>query len=805
MAFKVDISVTRLRANDSITFTLVGGPNAGTYVIDIVPSTQQPATLQIRATDDVLPTSNEFTQAVIRLRNGIEQINGVSTQITTDTIITVTFDDQVTGISVIISEANGSLINHVRTIAPNGTATDIDPALVPNITITDIRHNLKDYPYTPLNYPHGNMGDVLRTEIDFTVADSFNVLDFYYGWIDNEDIVYPSAGSGIFEIDKNDFRDITTGALQKYTGDTSSINAVAPLQGNKVTLITLGFVGGNDYTLTIEHHIPILPRPIDVSSVFTLNKPAEINTSLRFIFQIDLKDDNITPNPKETTAKEDLTQFISAGNIGYVNEVYKTGQTIYTLNSFNWNNPEQELNSGLTSNATILIDKTSSADANHDVILKIQKLTDVFDETQSLLQNYDFDSVQVKTDGTPNSSTALQNVTASFSGSQITINFDVAPGTIEGDYSIVVALANGTASKQNQNVDVKIGTAISAADETQLIFGTYPSAPRSEYNYNVHYLDDIAESFNQVKSYIDDFLISRFRVETTDPANNTLQSFTLRLRDGNNNIETFTITSGNLSSGVYEIERDFNLLPTDTRKKIVVTDNLDGTWDFIYPFQITEDMINANELVQETSATFTQTITGGTAEYTNNWISPVFDLGDYNISKNSPADPQVTFPPSKIQFFDETGTNEVGVILSSGKTLVVATFEEDNLNDFLADPAAPFVYPDNTPTSNYLTAYFGLNTSNNIQSKYFRFHNLRDNEQSPWEQVPSLGLNYFARLERLDIDTATLTALIDSDKIREQYGDDFECLRITARLDRIQTSAVVAKAYKNDSYTEGYS
>jgi len=66
-------------------------------------------------------------------------------------------------------------------------------------------------------------------------------------------------------------------------------------------------------------------------------------------------------------------------------------------------------------------------------------------------------------------------------------------------------------------------------------------------------------------------------------------------------------------------------------------------------------------------------------------------------------------------------------------------------------------------------------------------------------------LNYFARLERLDIDTATLTALIDSDKIREEYGDDFECLRITARLDRIQTSAVVAKAYKNDSYTEGYS
>ena len=83
------------------------------------------------------------------------------------------------------------------------------------------------------------------------------------------------------------------------------------------------------------------------------------------------------------------------------------------------------------------------------------------------------------------------------------------------------------------------------------------------------------------------------------------------------------------------------------------------------------------------------------------------------------------------------GTQEVGTILSTGKTRVVATFEEDNLDDFLADPAAPHTYVENVPTNNYLCAYFGLNTNNNAGGDYYRFHNLRDNELSMWESVQS--------------------------------------------------------------------
>ena len=54
------------------------------------------------------------------------------------------------------------------------------------------------------------------------------------------------------------------------------------------------------------------------------------------------------------------------------------------------------------------------------------------------------------------------------------------------------------------------------------------------------------------------------------------------------------------------------------------------------------------------------------------------------------------------------------IILSNAKTRVIATFEESNLNDFLADPAAPFTYSDNVFVENYLCGYLGINTNNNV-------------------------------------------------------------------------------------------
>lgn len=806
MGFTLDISTTRLREGDGFAI----GIDANTFTISIVGATAQKGFLEANATDDILPTSEEWKAAVDRLESACADINPVESVTSNGTVISITFVDGVNFTSFTPATANGSLIVAVKTINTTGVITNFNDPLVPNITVTSISHRLSDFVgYTSESFPHGNMGDRLETNIFFTIADTFDFVDFYYGWTDNSNNVYPSGGSGDYKIDNSFFEDITTGVIQKVTGDTSAFSTIPPFQGTKILLAQLISLGGKDYQFKLVHYIPIFPRPIDVSFDNTLNKPAEILTSLKFVFQIDLRKGTLNQDPTETTALQDLSAYMGNGNIGQMNSFYNTGTSNYFLNGFVWNNEFNELNSGLTSSGAITLGKTTgNFSLNHDIILKIQELTDSFDQAKTLTQNYNLDTVTIKMDGSIGNSTILKNVQASFVTNTGLVTFDVEAGAIQGDYIIWVVVNDGTANKNNENVLAKISTAVSGADETKLIFGTYPGAPRAEYNYNFHYLDSIADSFNQVKSYVDDYVVSRFRVENTDTINDSLVSFTIRLRADNQVFESFTITADTLNNagGVYEIPRtQYNLLAGDIRKKIVVTDNGDGTYDFIYPFQVTEALANNTTVVQETLATFIQNTAVGDLEYTNTWISPVMQFGTYDISKNNVGDPQVTAPPSKIQYFDESGTLEVGVILKTGKTLVVATFEEDNLNDFVADPTAPFTYPNNTPTENYLTAYFGLSTEDNAQVDYYRFHNLRDNEQSPFEQVPALGVNYYAELKRLDIDTATLTALIDSDKIRDTYGDDFECLRVTARLDKIQTAAVTPKAYKNNSYTNGYS
>ncbi len=52
--------------------------------------------------------------------------------------------------------------------------------------------------------------------------------------------------------------------------------------------------------------------------------------------------------------------------------------------------------------------------------------------------------------------------------------------------------------------------------------------------------------------------------------------------------------------------------------------------------------------------------------------------------------------------------------------------------------------------------------------KYYRFHDLRDNEVSMWESVQ---VGYYAQPTRDSINTATLIAVLDNEKIKEVFGE----------------------------------
>ena len=71
MGFILDISVTRLRAGDSITITL----NSNPYVISVINPQSQPATFEVQGTSDVIPQENEWLEAVSRLENALSKIS----------------------------------------------------------------------------------------------------------------------------------------------------------------------------------------------------------------------------------------------------------------------------------------------------------------------------------------------------------------------------------------------------------------------------------------------------------------------------------------------------------------------------------------------------------------------------------------------------------------------------------------------------------------------------------------------------------------------------------------------------------
>jgi hypothetical protein len=316
-------------------------------------------------------------------------------------------------------------------------------------------------------------------------------------------------------------------------------------------------------------------------------------------------------------------------------------------------------------------------------------------------------------------------------------------------------------------------------------------ATRDEYNYNNHYNLDIANSFNQVKSFVDDFQLSRFRVTNNDLVNNTLVSFTIRIRSGNNILDSFQINANDLP---FSFDRNYNLDVSDLHNFVTVEDDGLGNYDFIYPFQIEESWIDLNNVVQETTAIFTQNTAVGAVNFTNTWVSPIFEFGQYNETNNTFGEPQITAPPANIKYFDNVTGLEVGKILNKGITKIVATFTETNLNDLQADPAAPFTYSDNVFINNYLCAYFAIEGN----GQYFRFHNLQDNGNTPFS-------GNFPILERVSINEAILTAFIDANAVKSTFGTDFNCLQITSRLDKIQFVGGGAKAYKNNSYSSGYS
>ena len=100
--------------------------------------------------------------------------------------------------------------------------------------------------------------------------------------------------------------------------------------------------------------------------------------------------------------------------------------------------------------------------------------------------------------------------------------------------------------------------------------------------------------------------------------------------------------------------------------------------------------------------------------------------------------------------------------------------------EFNQAPAIPFQYQPNDFTDQYLCGYIGITDGN---GKYYQLSNLRDNEINPI--ISGISYAQANTFNNFGADLFQLTAVLDVDALIDFFGD-FECLFISARIDKIQ-------------------
>ena len=784
MGLRLDISTNKLVEGQIFQLETLDSTatTIGVYDIEIIGEWDIATSLQANSTENYIPSQDVPKISVDNLAITLSQIPNVFSVTKNATVITLIFGSVVSDV-VFVDSTNIKVIKKTLT---DGTVTSYGSAFLTNMIVTSVMHNSLEFNTAVTKIVNGNASDLIQTVINFTSADVFNVLEFYLNWVDNTTTIYQEPGS--FKIDSSLFVDNVTGVKNKYVGDTTAINSSTPRQGSLVQRIELFDLGSNNYTLEIDHSIPFFPRQEDVNVDGTLNTPSFVSTSIRPIFEINLRESLFNTDKFESTSLQNLSQYFGAGNVGYFEEVLKTGQTFYQLNSFTFDNEANEINNLLPTTGTIVLQNLiEDFDANYDLIFKICKTAANFNQNNTFLENIEYDSIQTKMDGIETDVLGYKVKTV-VSGNVATTSIEIPPNTLQ-NYALWVTVADGSFNFTNQNVLCRIGKAVSIVDDSVVQFP-------DEYNYNYHYDLNIANAFNDVKSFVGDYVLSRFQVKISE-LETTFNSILLRIIGDNAILESFQVNANQLN---FELDRQFLLPTTDIRRKVIVEKTVIGTdqfFDITYPFLVRENWGKMTNVYQETVINCTQ----NEIVFTKSWKSLNFNIGFYNQTKNSFADPQIVSPPSFIKYFDES-LNEVGKILNTGKTIVIAVFIENNLGDLMSEPnPIPnpyFIYPPMSTEPGYLTGYFGLE----INGKYFQFSHAQPNEPSMFE--PYLGVDYFPMVNRENINAVQMLCKIDAQKLRNELGINLEsCIKISARIDKIPDAEISDGAF-SDGFSNGF-
>lgn len=828
MASILQISTTRLRDGDSFTFSInpSSTANVETYTIAIV-DVDDPLLLQAKDTSDVIPKAEEWKTAVQRLTDAIADIPKV-TNVTNNldeggTLISIEVNTEIVDPNnptsgVKIQDKNGdpigpdgSRIVWCKYINDGEPPQTNDPALIPSIRILGVNHRvLLPNATSRQNFPHGNAFTRVKTEIDFaTDSSTANSLNYRFGYVGNNVELTPNGGTtGDYAIDPTYFTDNITGTAQGFNFkglNNVTGTPVEPDYWNNGTAQVLPFAGA--YRIDHVHNLPVKffeeTFPDDVQQAQPEKPDILNNESLKFCCQLDILENDIDLSPTESTATQDTKNFFPKGNIGWFGSTYANGPRFATLESVNWLFGDV-LDSGRRSSCVVQIDTGNVSASGLDYVLRIQELNDP-KEGLSYQENTKLSEVKGVVNGQGGNTDTLLNVSASSNTSGLELIFTVEAAKISDRYIVWLELSNGTTS---QNISIDVNTAESGTDDSVIDFEVYPSGSISQYSFLPHYQTVTNLGFPNCRGAAEDIFLARFRFANDDTENTTITGVKFKVAsiEGGNDQrgESFGFSKSDIDNGVL-IDRGFPIPEDSERRKIKIEADGNG-YNVDFPFQLRSEWSQIDDLALITTVEFTQVLANGAVlSGSRSFYSPPFEVAPYNVTLaddvSEPILSGVGVGFNGVVITDNsTGNAVLSIPKKKGAEFTIdASFENVNnvFPDFNQEPSAPFTYQNNVFIDQYLCGYIGLTDG----EKVYQFSNLRNNLDQEFITAPAGG-DKFAELETTAIN-AIISAKVKTDDLLDFFGD-FECLTITARLDKIQFPDPAYGEYSTTAFSNAF-
>ena len=648
--------------------------------------------------------------------------------------------------------------------ATGGTGGNVPGNSPSAILVETVNHSIPSR-YGFVNaYAFGNSADSVRVGIEFTLPSALagnQSIAYKFGFVNDEFLVYPNAQNSDYTIAPSAFENKTTLSLQRYVGTTAGFSPNARDKSFAKGSVSLISLGGTRYRLTHDYRLTDFIRSQDV-----VNNAYE-NTDLiddRYVFELAVVETTNPNNSVISTNAVDLTQFIRKGSIGFFDEIIGTGQNpIYELTVLSGNTINPFANTDFQFEIQKL---TGNYSANASLKFRFEEIEDSFDRRLTYLENKEFEELSIIADASNNNGTKFINVTATTAGDTVTGSFSIAQGTVQDAklYALYVSVQDGNASINHQQSLIAIDTSRVTADDSVIINTAYTGETSNDVRFSYFPNTDIANSFNEVKAYVEDRLVSRFAFENTDTPRTTINTIEVGIKRKTSDVflENIIVNPANLP---LQETREYTIPDSYGLSNISIIEVSPNVYEVEYGFFVKSEWVEFNDIVFAVRANFNQ---GGLNDF-KEFQSPDFELGNYNISENQAPDDIFNAPPSIIEYYDETGTTQRTSIVEGENNLIRAIFEA------------------NQPISKIMSELYGIiriNDTSGTEAVIRQINTLFNNESdSPLKEILS-GVPQRATLIYPfgNNQTVALECIVDSEVLKETFPQA-ETFIVSARLD----------------------